>query len=182
MIWPAVRKKPFAGGSAHPDVDRAQRDRQLPGCSSERVGHDTVPGIRRVDLKSARAVAFDEQQAVPSLERVKHVGHAHTRRLGDASYDGVKLADDQGRSRDSGGYVGNVVLVTDDDQRFGKIGSQRYKNISKVRLEGRQYGYRVCATQDLEEVVSADRDRHDVRLENIHRLRHLKVEHVGALR
>src|SRR5260370_12433849 len=81
-IWPAVHKKPFAG--AYPDIDRAQRDRQLPGCSSERVGHDTVPGIRRVDLKNARAVALDEQQAVPSLERVKHVGHAHARRLGDA--------------------------------------------------------------------------------------------------
>ena len=58
--------------------------RELRGCSSssssERVGHDTVAGIRRVDLRSARPVALDEQQAVPSLERVKHVGHTHAQR------------------------------------------------------------------------------------------------------
>jgi hypothetical protein len=64
-----------------------------------------------VDLKGLRAVALDEQQAVPSLERVKHVGHARAVRLGDARYGEVELVDDIGRSRDAGGYFGNVVLV-----------------------------------------------------------------------
>jgi len=86
------------------------------------------------------------------------------------------------RARDVGGYFGNVVLVADDDPRFGtKTDSQLSKNVHKVRLEVQHYGiHKVWVSQDLEEVVSADRDRHDVRLENIHRLRHLKLGHVGA--
>jgi hypothetical protein len=78
--------------AAYPDIDREQRDRQLLAAAANAFAMTGYPAFVGWTSK-VRPVALDEQQAVPSLQRVKHLGHTRAVRLGDARYGEVELID-----------------------------------------------------------------------------------------